>query len=127
VRWYNDSKGTNPGATLAAIDGVQGRVVLIAGGDAKGADLSALGVALRHKGRGAILIGRDAPRLQEVLRPVVPVERASDMSEAVALAAAMAREGDCVLLSPACASTDMYYDFQERGERFTRAVRELPA
>jgi UDP-N-acetylmuramoylalanine--D-glutamate ligase len=127
VCWYNDSKGTNPGATLAAIDGVQGKIVLIAGGDAKGADLSPLGSALQHKGRGAVLIGRDAPRLQELLQPAVPVERASDMDEAVALAAAMALEGDCVLLSPACASTDMYRDFQERGERFIRAVRELPA
>jgi len=127
VRWYNDSKGTNTGATLAAIDGVEGKVVLIAGGDAKGADLSPLGLALQHKGRGAVLIGKDAPRLRAVLQPLVPVEQAADMSQAVALAAAMAQAGDCVLLSPACASTDMYRDFQERGNLFMRAVRELPA
>jgi len=106
---------------------VEGKVVLIAGGDAKGADLSPLGLALQHKGRGAVLIGKDAPRLRAVLQPLVPVEQAADMSQAVALAAAMAQAGDCVLLSPACASTDMYRDFQERGNLFMRAVRELPA
>jgi UDP-N-acetylmuramoylalanine--D-glutamate ligase len=125
VRWYNDSKGTNVGATLAAIDSAQGPIVLIAGGDAKGADLTPLGPAMRQKGRGAVLIGRDAPRLQEVLQPVVSVERAPGMEEAVQLAARMAQTGDSVLLSPACASTDMYRDYQERGELFVKAVRGL--
>jgi UDP-N-acetylmuramoylalanine--D-glutamate ligase len=125
IRWYNDSKGTNVGATLAAIDSAEGRVVLIAGGDAKGADLSPLGSVMRQKGRGAVLIGRDAPRLQEVLQSVVPLERAAGMQEAVQLAAGMAQTGDSVLLSPACASTDMYRDYQERGELFVKAVRGL--
>jgi UDP-N-acetylmuramoylalanine--D-glutamate ligase len=123
IRWYNDSKGTNVGATLAAIDGAEGRVVLIAGGDAKGADLAPLAPAMRAKGRGAVLIGRDAPRVREVLQSVVPIEQAADMQEAVELAAGMAQPGDCVLLSPACASTDMYRDYQERGELFVKAVR----
>jgi UDP-N-acetylmuramoylalanine--D-glutamate ligase len=123
IRWYNDSKGTNVGATLAAIDGAEGRVVLIAGGDAKGADLALLAPAMRAKGRGAVLIGRDAPRVREVLQSVVPIEQAADMQEAVELAARMAQPGDCVLLSPACASTDMYRDYQERGELFVKAVR----
>jgi len=127
VRWYNDSKGTNVGATLAAIDSAEGRVVLIAGGDAKGADLSPLGSAMREKGRGAVLIGRDAPRLREVLQSIVPLEQAADMQEAVRFAARMAQPGDSVLLSPACASTDMYRDYQERGEHFVKAVRGLTA
>jgi UDP-N-acetylmuramoylalanine--D-glutamate ligase len=125
IRWYNDSKGTNVGATLAAIDSAEGRVVLIAGGDAKGADLSPLAPAMREKGRGAVLIGRDASRLQEVLQSVIPLERAADMQEAVELAARMAQPGDSALLSPACASTDMYRDYQERGELFVKAVRGL--
>jgi UDP-N-acetylmuramoylalanine--D-glutamate ligase len=123
IRWYNDSKGTNVGATLAAIDSAEGRVVLIAGGDAKGADLAPLAPAMRAKGRGAVLIGRDAPRVREVLQTVVPLEQATDMEEAVELAARLAQPGDCVLLSPACASTDMYRDYQERGELFVKAVR----
>ncbi len=127
VRWYNDSKGTNVGATLAAIDSAEGPVVLIAGGDAKGADLSPLSAAMRQKGRGAVLIGRDAPRVQAVLQTIVPIERAGDMQEAVQLASRMARPGDCVLLSPACASTDMYRDFQERGDLFVKALRGLTA
>lgn len=125
VRWYNDSKGTNVGATLAAIEGVAGRVVLIAGGDAKGADLTPLSAALRDKGRAAVLLGKDAPRLQELLEEVLPVERVADMTAAVSRAAELARPGDCVLLSPACASTDMYRDYQERGMVFSAAVREL--
>ena len=125
VRWYNDSKGTNVGATLAAIDGVAGRVVLIAGGDAKGADLAPLAAAMRDKGRAAVLLGRDAPRLQAVLPEGLPVERAADMAEAVHRAAALAQAGDTVLLSPACASTDMYRDYQERGAVFSAAVRGL--
>ena len=123
IRWYNDSKGTNVGATLAAIDSAEGPVVLIAGGDAKGADLTPLAPAMRTKGRGAVLIGRDAGRMREVLQSVVPLAQAADMEEAVELAARMAQPGDCVLLSPACASTDMYRDYQERGELFVRAVR----
>jgi len=124
VRWYNDSKGTNVGATLAAIDGIDSGLVLIAGGDGKGADFSALAVALRDKGHGAVLIGRDAPLLEQVLQGVLPLARAADMREAVRRAAAMARPGDAVLLSPACASTDMYRNFIERGEKFMQAVQE---
>jgi UDP-N-acetylmuramoylalanine--D-glutamate ligase len=124
IRWYNDSKGTNVGATLAAIDSAEGKVVLIAGGDAKGADLAPLAPAMHAKGRGAVLIGRDAPRVRAVLQSVVPLVQATDMQEAVNFAARMAQPGDCVLLSPACASTDMYRDYQERGELFVKAVRE---
>jgi UDP-N-acetylmuramoylalanine--D-glutamate ligase len=125
VRWFNDSKGTNVGATLAAIEGMDGKVVLIAGGDGKGADFSPLAAALQRKGHGAILIGKDAALLETVLQTVIPVKRADDMTQAVQLAAGMAQSGDCVLLSPACASTDMYRNFEERGEIFMQAVREL--
>jgi UDP-N-acetylmuramoylalanine--D-glutamate ligase len=125
VRWFNDSKGTNVGATLAAIEGVDGQVVLIAGGDGKGADFSPLAAALQRKGHGAVLIGRDAPLLEAVLQDAVPVRHADDMPQAVQLAAGMAQSGDCVLLSPACASTDMYRNFEARGEAFMQAVREL--
>jgi len=125
VRWFNDSKGTNVGATLAAIAGVDGKVVLIAGGDGKGADFAPLAAALQRKGHGAVLIGKDAPLLETVLQDVVPLRRADDMRQAVQLAAGMARPGDCVLLSPACASTDMYRNFEARGEAFMQAVREL--
>jgi UDP-N-acetylmuramoylalanine--D-glutamate ligase len=124
VRWYNDSKGTNVGATLAAIAGIDTGLVLIAGGDGKGADFSALATALQGKGRGAVLIGRDAPLLENVLQDVLPLARATDMREAVRLAAAMAQPGDAVLLSPACASTDMYRNYAERGEKFMQAVQE---
>jgi UDP-N-acetylmuramoylalanine--D-glutamate ligase len=124
IHWYNDSKGTNVGATLAAIEGVEGRVVLIAGGDGKGADFSPLLPAMQHRGRGAVLMGRDAPALEALLSAAVPVARALDMTQAVRLAAEMAQPGDCVLLSPACAGTDMFRDYAERGERFIQAVRE---
>jgi UDP-N-acetylmuramoylalanine--D-glutamate ligase len=125
VRWFNDSKGTNVGATLAAIEGVDGQVVLIAGGDGKGADFSPLAAALQRKGQGTVLIGKDAHLLEAALQDAVPVRHADDMPQAVQLAAGMAQPGDCVLLSPACASTDMYRNFEARGEAFMQAVREL--
>ncbi|MGB5305251.1 MAG: UDP-N-acetylmuramoyl-L-alanine--D-glutamate ligase [Gammaproteobacteria bacterium] len=127
VHWFNDSKGTNVGATLAAIDSVDGKVVLIAGGDGKGADFNPLAAALQEKGRAAVLIGKDAPQIAAVLADVVPVSHADDMAQAVALAAGLAQPGDCVLLSPACASTDMFSDFAARGEVFTECVRRYLA
>jgi UDP-N-acetylmuramoylalanine--D-glutamate ligase len=125
VRWFNDSKGTNVGATLAAIGSLEDRVVLIAGGDAKGADLTPLREAMQRHGRAAVLIGRDAPALQQVLQGAVPLVSATDMTQAVQQAHELAGPGDSVLLSPACASTDMFRDFEERGEVFARAVQEL--
>lgn len=127
INWYNDSKGTNVGATLAAIGGLPGPVVLIAGGESKGADFGPLGPAMAAKGRGAVLIGRDGPRLADVLDGVVPVVHAADMNEAVARAREMAVAGDQVLLSPACASFDMFEGYAHRGKTFTQAVEELLA
>lgn len=124
VRWFNDSKATNVGAAVAAIRGLQGAgpVVLIAGGDGKGADFAPLREAVVPGVRAAILLGRDAPRIEAVIGDRVPVVRVADMVEAVAAARALAQTGDSVLLSPACASLDMYRNYEERGHAFTRAV-----
>lgn len=125
--WYDDSKGTNVGASVAAIRGLAGNddVVLIAGGDGKGADFSDLAEAARGRLRAAVLLGRDADKLAAVLEGVVPVTLVADMPAAVSAAAEQARPGDKVLLSPACASLDMFRDYRHRGEVFTAAVKEL--
>lgn len=127
VHWYNDSKATNVGATLAALAGMPGPVVLIAGGDGKGADFSPLRELVSAKARAVVLIGRDAARIAAALANTVPLIPADDMDKAVARAARVAKPGDQVLLSPACASLDMYRSFAERGEHFMFAVRSLPA
>jgi len=125
VRYVNDSKGTNVGATVAAVAGLAGPLVLIAGGDGKGQDFGALRDALRGKVRHAVLIGRDAALLEAALAGICTSERAADMSGAVTAARAAARTGDTVLLSPACASLDMFRDYAHRGEEFAAAVRRL--
>lgn len=127
VHFVNDSKGTNVGATIAAVSGMDGPVVLIAGGDGKGQDFGDLRAAFVGKVRHAVLIGRDGPRLAAVLEGVCTTERADDMASAVAAARAAARPGDTVLLSPACASLDMFRDYAHRGEEFATAVRSLAA
>jgi UDP-N-acetylmuramoylalanine--D-glutamate ligase len=124
VRWINDSKGTNVGATLAALNGMDRPAVLIAGGDGKGQDFGALRAAVVQRARAVVLIGRDAPRIAEVLAGTVPLVSAADLPAAVAQARALARPGDAVLLSPACASFDMFRNYQHRGEAFAAAVRE---
>ena len=126
VRWFNDSKGTNVGATIAAVRGLPGRVVLIAGGDGKGQDFSPLRAALADKARAAVLIGRAAPLIAAALGDSAPLRSAADMDEAVMLAAQLAEPGDSVLLSPACASFDMFSGYEERGAVFAAAVRRLP-
>jgi len=129
VSWYNDSKGTNVGASIAALQGLdkddETRTVLIAGGDCKGADFAALGPVLARCARGVVLIGRDAPAIAAVVPASVSQVAARDMDDAVAKAASLARPGDRVLLSPACASFDMFSDYRQRGDRFTQAVRRL--
>lgn len=126
VRWYDDSKGTNVGATEAAVQGLPGPLVLIAGGLGKGQDFTPLAAALNGKARALVLIGRDAPLIASAVGDSMPVHRAADMHEAVALAAALAEPGDGVLLSPACASLDMFVDYRARGRAFADAVRALP-
>ena len=125
VRWYNDSKATNVGATVAAIRGLGARanLVLIAGGDGKGADFRPLRDAVRGRVRVAILIGRDAPLIEHALGDTTEVVRVEDMEGAVEHARAHAQRGDSVLLSPACASFDMYGSYEERGQAFERLAR----
>ncbi len=126
VAYYDDSKGTNVGATVAALSGIDRPVVLIAGGDGKGQDFSPLAAAVRARARAVVLIGRDAPVIAGAIgRGRVPVEHAGDMAQAVQMAAAAAREGDAVLLSPACASYDMFRDYVQRAEAYAAAVRRL--
>lgn len=123
VRWYNDSKGTNVGATVKAVEGLGAPVVLIAGGVGKGADFSPLAEIAAQHIKAAVLIGRDANMIAEVLRDVgVPVMFASTMAEAVCDASDLAIAGDVVLLSPACASFDMFRSYEERGEIFVKEV-----
>ncbi len=125
VRWIDDSKGTNVGATLAAVGGMQGPLVVIAGGDGKGQDFAPLADAFRGKVRRSVLIGRDAKTLAAAIDGVCEVEYATTLPEAVRRAARVAREGDTVLLSPACASLDMFRDYAHRGDVFAEAVRAL--
>ncbi len=125
IVWINDSKATNVGATLAALDGSVRKVILIAGGQGKGADFRVLQSAVAAKTRAIILLGQDAELIETALENAVPVRRASDMHDAVRHAKDIARPGDVVLLSPGCASFDMFKDYAHRGDVFTAAVHEL--
>ncbi|MEM7292666.1 MAG: UDP-N-acetylmuramoyl-L-alanine--D-glutamate ligase [Pseudomonadota bacterium] len=127
VDWYNDSKGTNVGATLAAIEGLARPSILIAGGDGKGADFSPLADAASRHVRAAVLIGRDAPLIASALAEVTQIHRADSMQAAVEQAKTLAQTGDAVLLSPACASFDMYTSYVRRGEDFMAAVERVLA
>jgi UDP-N-acetylmuramoylalanine--D-glutamate ligase len=127
VTYINDSKGTNVGATLAAVGGIHTPVVLIAGGEGKNQNFAPMGTALRGKLRHAVLIGRAAHEIEQALQGVCTLERCATLEEAVRAAAQAAQPGDVVLLSPACASLDMFTDYAERGQVFVQAVRELAA
>ena len=127
VAYIDDSKGTNVGATLAAVAGMPGPVVLIAGGEGKNQDFAPLAVACRDKVRHAVLIGHDAPLIARALDGVCTLERCATLPAAVQAAARAARPGDTVLLSPACASFDMFRDYAHRGAVFAEAVQELAA
>lgn len=124
VRYVDDSKATNLGACIAAVEGLGGPVVLIAGGEAKERDFSRLRALAPDPLKAAVLIGRDAELVAEALEGVIPVSRAATMTGAVRSAAGYAQPGDTVLLSPACASFDMFADYAERGRSFVHAVRE---
>jgi len=126
VSFFDDSKGTNVGATVAALNGMRQRVVLIAGGDGKGQDFTPLKPAVAGHARAVVLIGRDRERIAEaVAGSNVPLLRAIDMEEAVRLSFGQAREGDAVLLSPACASFDMFRNYEHRAQVFVEAVHRL--
>ena len=125
VRWINDSKGTNVGATVAAVRGLDGPLVLIAGGLAKNADFQPLATALADRTIAIVLIGRDARIMREELQGVCRIVMAGDMADAVNQADAIATAGTTVLLSPACASQDMFDDYAHRGRVFAELVGGL--
>jgi UDP-N-acetylmuramoylalanine--D-glutamate ligase len=125
VDWINDSKATNVGATMAALVGLPGKHVLIAGGDAKGADFSELTEVIAQHCRAVVLMGKDAARIASIVPKEILVEQVVDMQSAVLTAQAFAQPGDTVLLAPACASFDMFNDFEHRGDVFVAAVESL--
>lgn len=125
VTWINDSKATNPGACLAALNGLPAPIILIAGGDGKGADFSLLKQSIQSNVSLVILLGRDAKRFQQEAVGSIPCELVANIEKAVQLAAEHAVSGDTVLLSPACASLDQFASYQQRGEHFMTAVEAL--
>src|SRR5690606_3167860 len=126
VRFYDDSKGTNVGATVAALEGFATPVVLVAGGDGKGQDFAPLAPAVAARARAVVLIGRDADAIEAAIRGTgVAIERAGTLPEAVQAAFERARPGDSVLLSPACASFDMFRNYGHRGDVFAEAARSI--
>jgi UDP-N-acetylmuramoylalanine--D-glutamate ligase len=133
IQYYDDSKGTNVGATVAALDGLGAegrRLVVILGGDGKGQDFAPLVSPVVRHARAVVLIGRDSSLIRDALDSVanqVPLLEAESLSEAVRRAVSVAQSGDAVVLSPACASLDMFRDYRHRAEVFVDAVRELAA
>nr|HQV22693.1 cyanophycin synthetase [Agitococcus sp.] len=129
VAWYNDSKGTNVGATLAAINGlgaaISGKVLLIAGGVGKGQDFSPLSSALAQYGKVVILLGEDATKIDAAVTAQVAKIHVQSLAAAVEQAAQLAQQGDAVLLSPACASFDMFKHYEDRGEQFVALVQSI--
>ena len=130
VQYFDDSKGTNVGATVAALNGLEKSVVLIAGGDGKGQDFSPLIAPIKRYARAVLLIGRDAPALRSVLEhtgvPLIDCGKTEhSLEQAVQQAAQLAQPGDAVLLSPACASLDMFRNYAQRAEVFVAAVKEI--
>jgi UDP-N-acetylmuramoylalanine--D-glutamate ligase len=125
IRFINDSKATNVGAAIASIDSIPGAVVLIVGGQGKGGDFDRLAKSTAGHLRAAVIIGEDADEIESAFDSLTPIVRAKDLRAAVDRAAALAETGDTVLLAPACASFDMYPDYQARGEHFTQIVEAL--
>lgn len=130
VEFYNDSKGTNIGATLAAVNGLARdphQLIVILGGEGKGQDFTELAPALKAINAHVVLIGRDAPLIEQALQQVTTITHAVSLQDAVNKSFAIANNGDAVLLSPACASFDMFKNYEDRGEKFCAAVQELIA
>jgi UDP-N-acetylmuramoylalanine--D-glutamate ligase len=126
ISFYDDSKATNVGATVAALDGIAESCVVILGGEGKGQDFQPLMSAIAGKARAVVLIGKDGDQIERAVAAAgVRIEHADSMQDAVLRARALARKGDAVLLSPACASFDMFRDYQHRAEVFAKAVTEL--
>ena len=127
VVWINDSKATNIGACIAALQGCDHKVVLIAGGDAKGSDMKDLVPVVKDKAKAVVLMGKDAGLIEKALNHCVPVCLVDTVQQAVTMAAELAKAGESVLLSPACASMDQFENYQDRGNKFAAAVRSLAA
>ncbi len=127
VSWINDSKATNIGACVAALQGYNKKVILIAGGDAKGADINELIPVVKEKVKTIVLMGKDADIIDAAINGSVPTYKVKNVKQAVKLVSTLVTEGDSVLLSPACASIDQYKNYQDRGDKFTSAVMELVA
>jgi UDP-N-acetylmuramoylalanine--D-glutamate ligase len=125
IRWINDSKATNVGAAAAALESFDPPIILIAGGDGKGADFSVLRQSVTNRVKAVLLFGRDAALIEQALADVTRCIRLNNMEEAVREAARIAESGDTVLLAPACASLDMYPGYAARGEDFARRVSEV--
>jgi UDP-N-acetylmuramoylalanine--D-glutamate ligase len=125
VGFYNDSKSTNIDSLKVALESFRQPIVLIAGGQGKGSDYRVLAGLVQQHVKALVTIGQDAPLLEAAFGQLVPVSRAADMKDAVAKAREAAASGDVVLLSPACASFDMYENFEHRGRDFKACVREL--
>src|SRR6185436_10094898 len=128
VEWLDDSKGTNVGATVAALNGLSKKAVLLLGGEGKGQKFEPLVPAIRGHAKHVLLIGRDAASIEKAIASSgVPTERIASLEAAVVRAAQIAAPDDAVLLSPACASFDMFRDYRHRGEVFAQAVAALDA
>jgi UDP-N-acetylmuramoylalanine--D-glutamate ligase len=129
VNWYNDSKGTNVGACCSAIQGlgdvINGKIVLIAGGQSKGASFDALRNVLQPYVREVIVMGEDGQKIADAIHDLIPIQGATNLQQAVLLAQASAKPNDAVLLSPACASFDSFKNYEERGYLFAQFVRAL--
>ncbi len=125
VTWIDDSKATNVAAATASLRRAKGHCVWIAGGDGKGADFSPLAAAAKHWAHSALLLGRDARQIAKAIGSAIPVYLCDDLGEAVRRAAGLAREGDCVLLAPGCASLDMFENYADRGRCFAKAFESL--
>ncbi|MDF3030849.1 MAG: UDP-N-acetylmuramoyl-L-alanine--D-glutamate ligase [Moraxellaceae bacterium] len=129
VAWYNDSKGTNVGSTLAAINGlgnaIRGKLILIAGGVGKGQDFTPLSAPLLKFGKTLVLIGEDGPKIGAAVADGVQKVQATTLRDAIEKAKALAADGDAVLLSPACASFDMFKNYEDRGQQFVATVKDV--
>jgi UDP-N-acetylmuramoylalanine--D-glutamate ligase len=129
IAWYNDSKGTNVGSTLAAINGlgaaITGKLILIAGGVGKGQDFTPLSAPLQKFGKALVLIGEDGPKIEAAVADGVQKVKATTLRDAVEKAKALASSGDAVVLSPACASFDMFKNYEDRGQQFVATVKSV--
>ncbi|MDF2445004.1 MAG: UDP-N-acetylmuramoyl-L-alanine--D-glutamate ligase [Moraxellaceae bacterium] len=129
IAWYNDSKGTNVGSTLAAINGlgnaVKGKLILIAGGVGKGQDFTPLSVPLVKYAKALVLIGEDGPKIEAAVADAVQKVRATTLRDAIEKSRALAADGDAVVLSPACASFDMFKNYEDRGQQFVATVKDV--